>query len=376
MNRVSIVGGGLSGLIAAIEVAERGGQAVLYERSQRLGGRARTSASEYRVGFGPHALYRDGALWKWLKARRLLPPTRMANPMLVRFVYRRKARRGVPWPALHAMRLSAQAAPSEMSYRDWVASQVPEDQVDAVCRVASFYSFAADPGGLSASFINTRNARLVRPPSPARFVSDGGWQSIVDRLEAYALSAGVQVRTGHRVEELPEGQVIVATELDAAGALLGETFDVSAVDAVLLDIGLTAKRGEPQAVLDLDGGAFVERYTAFDKRLAPPGEHLLQCHAGLAPGEATDGGLQRIEAALDLTFEAWRDRQRYRAVRRSAGRSGAVELPGHDWRRRPHIVRGDGVYLIGDSVAAPGLLAEVAVESAIVAVLDALGTGA
>ncbi len=46
-------------------------------------------------------------------------------------------------------------------------------------------------------------------------------------------------------------------------------------------------------------------------------------------------------------------------------RSGALDMPGTSWRDRPAVDRGDGVFLAGDMVAAPGLLAEVAWASAI-----------
>ena len=47
---------------------------------------------------------------------------------------------------------------------------------------------------------------------------------------------------------------------------------------------------------------------------------------------------------------------------------GAVDLPGHTWRDRPQIEQGNGVFLAGDWVAAPGLLSEVAFSSAVTAV--------
>ena len=47
------------------------------------------------------------------------------------------------------------------------------------------------------------------------------------------------------------------------------------------------------------------------------------------------------------------------------GRSGALDSPGTTWRDRPAIARGDGVYLCGDQVAAPGCLSEVSFASAI-----------
>lgn len=47
------------------------------------------------------------------------------------------------------------------------------------------------------------------------------------------------------------------------------------------------------------------------------------------------------------------------------GRTGALDPPGATWRDRPAIDRGDGVFLAGDMVAAPGLLFEVGAASAV-----------
>ncbi|MGH3550491.1 MAG: hypothetical protein ACRDQU_20705 [Pseudonocardiaceae bacterium] len=49
----------------------------------------------------------------------------------------------------------------------------------------------------------------------------------------------------------------------------------------------------------------------------------------------------------------------------AAGRTGALDLPGRTWRDRPAINRSDGVFLAGDMVAAPGLLGEVSINSAV-----------
>ena len=49
----------------------------------------------------------------------------------------------------------------------------------------------------------------------------------------------------------------------------------------------------------------------------------------------------------------------------AAGRSGALDLPGYTWRDRPAVDRGGGVFLAGDLVAAPGMRAEVSLNSAL-----------
>jgi hypothetical protein len=85
----------------------------------------------------------------------------------------------------------------------------------------------------------------------------------------------------------------------------------------------------------------------------------------LRPGESADDGERRLEALLDASFRDWRERVAFRRRQLLDGRSGALDLPGTSWRDRPAIDRGDGVYLCGDSVAAPGLLSDPAVTSAL-----------
>jgi hypothetical protein len=42
-----------------------------------------------------------------------------------------------------------------------------------------------------------------------------------------------------------------------------------------------------------------------------------------------------------------------------------LDPPGKTWRDRPAIDRGDGVFIAGDMVAAPGCLSEIAWASAV-----------
>jgi thioredoxin reductase len=44
-----------------------------------------------------------------------------------------------------------------------------------------------------------------------------------------------------------------------------------------------------------------------------------------------------------------------------------LDLPGRTWRDRPAIDRGDGIFLAGDLVAAPGMRGEVSMNSALAA---------
>src|SRR5688500_14113718 len=105
-----------------------------------------------------------------------------------------------------------------------------------------------------------------------------------------------------------------------------------------------------------------------DRTLAPRDEHLVQAQIGIRPNEPLDDAAARLERLIDTGYEGWRDRVRWRRQAKIENESGAVDLPRTSWRDRPAIDRGDGVYLVGDMVAAPGLLAEVAHASALTAV--------
>ena len=54
------------------------------------------------------------------------------------------------------------------------------------------------------------------------------------------------------------------------------------------------------------------------------------------------------------------------------GRSGALDFPGTTWKDRPAVDRGDGVFVAGDMMAAPGLLSEVAWGSGVEAARGAV----
>ena len=92
----------------------------------------------------------------------------------------------------------------------------------------------------------------------------------------------------------------------------------------------------------------------------------------IRPRESSEQAGLRLERLLDLGVADWRERETWRRRQVMDARSGALDLPGATWRDRPAIDRGDGVFLAGDMVAAPGLLAEVSWASAIEAARLAL----
>src|SRR5436309_15832499 len=66
---IHVVGGGIAGLVAAITAAEAGAPVVVHEASARLGGRALGGTERPGVNLGPHVVFTDGALVRWLRSR-------------------------------------------------------------------------------------------------------------------------------------------------------------------------------------------------------------------------------------------------------------------------------------------------------------------
>jgi phytoene dehydrogenase-like protein len=366
-NPVTIVGGGLAGLTAAIACAEGGAPVRLLERSGALGGRARSSDGPYRTNVGPHAFYKDGPFWAWLAERNLLPPYRGVPLAPVRFRWQGKLRRTPPLGALPTvLRLRGREAPVDMDFRTWAASHTDETTAAMLAAAAGVYTFHHDPGELSAAFVWRHTVRIfLSPPPPARYFV-GGWAALVDSLEGRARELGVSIETGHAVDEVPAAPTIIATELDTARELLGDdSLRWLSGRTVCLDLGLRHRRGDPFVVSDLDEAGWIERFSAADSTLAPAGEELVQAQMPIRPQESVEEAAARLEALIDASLPQWRERETWRRRQVMDARSGALDLPGSSWRERPAVDRGDGVFLAGDMVAAPGLLSEVSWASAL-----------
>jgi phytoene dehydrogenase-like protein len=264
------------------------------------------------------------------------------------------------------LRLRGREAPIDTDFRSWAAAHSDERTAEMLSAAAGVYTFHHDPGELSAAFIWNHSVRvLLSPPPTARYLI-GGWSSLVESLETRVRQLGVEIETGHRVDALPKDPTIVATELEHARALLGdEALDWPSGNTVCLDLGLSHRRGDPFVVSDLDEAGWIERFSAPDPSLAPDGEELVQAQIPIRPGESTEQTARRLDRLLDVSLPNWRERETWRRRQVMTARTGPLDYPGKSWRDRPAIDRGNGVFLAGDMVAAPGLLSEVSWASAL-----------
>jgi phytoene dehydrogenase-like protein len=374
--QITIVGGGLAGLVAAIVCAEEGARVHLIEAHGQLGGRARSTDGPYKANLGPHAIYKDdSSLWGWMSERHLLPAH--VGPRLsgVRLRWQGSIRRTPPLGMLPSvLRLRGREAPVDMDFRTWVARHTDESTAEMLSSAAGVYTFHHDPGELSAAFVWDRTVRLFLSMPSARYIV-GGWSALVASLERRVREMGVQVQTSTRIDTLPDRPVIIATEIGQARELLGDdSLHWKSGNTVCLDLGLRNRQGDPALVSDLDEAGWIGRYSTTEPSIAPDGEQLIQAQMPIRPDESADQAELRLERLLDAGLVDWRGRETWRRRQVMNARSGALDPPGTTWRDRPAVDRGDGVFLAGDMVAAPGLLAEVSWASAIAASRLALDT--
>ena len=377
MRAVSIVGGGLGGLVAAITAAEAGARVTLFEAHRSLGGRWRMVDGPHRAHEGPHVVYGDGPLFAWLLERRLIGRTaRLPISAMLRFCFDDGNRlRHIPPAGLRrGLRVVRRhAAPVDESFGDWMGRLAGPDAARISASAAGVAVFHPDPGSLSAAFVAERLRRVFALPPAVRYRA-GGWGGMVDDLARHARSLGVGIELGARVDRLDAAPTIVATDLEAARRLLGdESLSWPSGRTVLLDLGLRAGRRDAFVVSDLVGAGWLETFSIPDPTLAPAGEQLVQAQLPVGPGVAKADGVARLELLADRALPDWRERVTYRSSAVADGRTGAVDPVGTSWRDRPAVERGDGVFLVGDRVAAPGLLSEVSFNSAIRAARAAVG---
>ncbi|MEG8181706.1 FAD-dependent oxidoreductase [Nocardia terpenica] len=371
-TRITVIGGGLGGLTAAIAAAEAGAQVVLHEAHADVGGRGRATEPPYVVHDGAHVFYADGPHYTWLKRRGFVDD--LGWPRLrdwTRLGYRAggRVRMAPPVGVLRAAARAGLKAPVDADFRSWASARWGETAAEGMANMVSVVTYDADTGRLSAAFVWGLFQRISGPHLPAVRWVRGGWQRTIDRMAARAAELGVRIETGSRVEELPTGgPVVVATDLHAARSLLrDDTLTGISGYAALLDLAVSADRRDRTLVFDLDEGAFHESYSMQDDSVAPAGESLYQLQIPVRADESPADAQRRLENFVDIVVPDWRDRTTFRRTATAKGRTGALDLPGHTWQDRPAIDRGDGVYLVGDMVAAPGMRGEIAINSALIA---------
>jgi phytoene dehydrogenase-like protein len=404
---VAVVGGGLAGLTAALYAARDGAQVHVFERSQHLGGRARTrSDGGFRFNLGPHALYRGGG------AARILSELRIecsASAPAVDGGFAVKSGRLHPLPVSPASLLKTGAVglrgklqlagflnslkdgnPADLeglTVADWIGRQLSDPGAQMVAR--ALVRLATYTNAPSVQCAAAALQQLQVSLAGVLYL-DGGWQSMVDRLSARAEEMGVHIETeshvngvdaetaGFRVHQkdrdpIEAGAVIFATPPDVAGRLIGSaagsklldwTSQAGPVRAACLDLGLRSLPSPRRLfALGLDAPLYYSVHSAV-ANLAPEGRALIHV-AKYRDGSSPHDDRRELEALMDLLQPGWRhlvEVEQYLpsltvtyTIRAGSGLSG---------RPGPALADAPGMFVAGDWAGPHGQLADAALTSA------------
>lgn len=402
-HQVNIVGGGIAGLIAAVELARAGLKVRVFEAGNTFGGRARTrNADGFMLNQGPHALYEKGAFKRTLdrlgidySGGRALGGTRQAifdwrlHDLPVSagtlmgttlFGIRDKAQFARVFKAV------GDDATGDGSFANWLDGRGLRPRVRA-----SLEALGRLTGYTNGSNVVSAGALLdqIRLGLRGTLYLDGGWASLVDGLVEAARAAGAELHASARVERVTGGGVAMADGAwwpgDATLLTLGPA-EASALapDAASLAVEASEARPARANTLDLalsrmpdgahDFGIGIDRpfYISLHSNAAKlaPG-HGAVVHVakylpvGEAPGADAIGELERV---ADLVMPGWRALEVKRQELR--GIIVANALPRWDRKRAGVCVKdAQGLFVAGDWVGDEGMIADAAAASAVEAAM-------
>lgn len=370
MQRVAVIGGGLAGLSAALNLAKNGLAVTLFERSVNPGGRAQTTVKDgYYMNFGPHAHYVGGAGRPFLKELGIEPagnppPTgrslaffRGKNPILPLSIGTilettligpiDKIRLFKFMARLNSINAEEVAA---LTVHEWIDSDKDLRHGGAALKglirtLAQLTTYTGDTGKLSAQ------AALIQLQLAVRsgvIYLHGGWAQMVDALLEKCWDAGVEVFAGCEVMQISrmsenignrrftvaykdrekvsitksfDGVILAAPPDVVKNVLAAENLppgqsqlnlggaELTDVKAACLDVCLTdLPRPENTYALGIDEPLYYSVHSA-SAELTPPKGALIHLAYYLKTGETGTHQIEkRLEAMMDTLQPGWREK--------------------------------------------------------------------
>lgn len=216
---VAVIGGGMSGWVAAAYAAKAGMRVMLTEKASMFGGRALTvHKNGVFLSLGAHAIYRDGECLSILHELGATPEGNV--PAMAGHMLREKQLHDMPGSPISLMSSSLLSIRGKIelarimmalkkldkrnlprgSLKDWAERSIREPEarhmIYALCRTATFAHRpeiqSAGPALRQVNHVLNGGALYV----------NGGWSSIIERLRQIAVKAGVRAETGKAAENV------------------------------------------------------------------------------------------------------------------------------------------------------------------------------
>jgi glycine/D-amino acid oxidase-like deaminating enzyme len=408
-NRVVIVGGGLSGLAAAVQLGRMGVPTVLFDDAGEIGGRARTDRREgFHMNVGPHRLYERGAAVRGLRALGVPVDSAARGPSGGFAIWRgEKHTLPVGYCSLLTTGLIGLSAKREIArllaavptvdvsvlqrvpIAEWLETEVRDPRVvELILAMVRFTTYSDEPNRQSAA---AALAQLTLSLTGSVLYVHRGWASLVGALRTAAAANGATIVAGRRVASLDvvarraEGvvlddgtlvacrAVIIATGPRPAERLLNGAaateFVTTPIRVAALDVALRqlpVKRAVFAIGVDVPVCFSADSTVA---RVAPGAGavvHLAKYLPTGVRGSADDE--QHLERTLDLLQPGWRKVVVFRRFLATVVVShGLVTAESGGFAGRPTVRMSglDNVFLAGDWIGPTGQLADASVSSGI-----------
>jgi phytoene dehydrogenase-like protein len=232
-SAVGIIGGGLSGMIAAAQLSNKGKSVTVFEKSEKLGGRASTQEiKQSLLNLGPHALYSPGEAIKILNELGVYPQS--ASPDIGGVVTLGDRQYKMPAGAIDLLssrflspRGKLELAKilagikkiktnqlNQLSLKSWVDQRISDPRAQML-----FYSLCRLWTYGNAPELQTADSVLRRAQlsfEGKTLYVKGGWATIIQSLKQKALHAGVSIQSSCTVKCITpsEGRFIVTYQQD------------------------------------------------------------------------------------------------------------------------------------------------------------------
>lgn len=399
-DHVVVVGAGLAGLTAALELARAQVPVTLFEGNGRLGGRARSTGPDgYAINLGPHALATAGPGTRVLQRLGIALPGEppavrrarlLAGGRLVSPLDRRGGGGGVRTAVgLGRLALEARRGDPDGTVADWLTRCLPDPRARGGAAVLARLATYADAAGEQGADVLAEALR----GGTVRYL-DGGWEAVVGRLREAAEDAGVELRAGRPVRTVdragegwrvltadgrgvPARAVILAAggPSHAATLLQGEERTVVAgwasratpVRMACLDVALSHRPAGPGGVFGVDEPLYLS-VQSDTSRIAPDGAAVVQVARFLPAGQhAPVGTRDRLEGLLDQALPGWRPavvQARYLPDLTVTHDACLLAAGGRRGRPGPDVPGAPGLYVAGDWVGPRGTLSQASIASA------------
>ncbi|WP_280531807.1 MULTISPECIES: phytoene desaturase family protein [Paenibacillus] len=411
MYDAAVIGGGLAGLIAAIDLARAKKSVILLEKSSRVGGRAVSTRKNGAIfNLGGHALYPGGEAYQILqelgvKLEGGSPPakglalwrgrltTLPGDPASL------LASKLLSWPGkielgrfmLKLGKLETHALPN-IALRDWAEREIRDPMVRhlfyALCRTSTYVQ---DPDRQSVGPVLRQVQRSLK--SGVLYLN-GGWQRVVDQLHDLAVRAGVTVLNNKNVTGLlqengvvrglqcTDGELVCTPNVIATGSpadtyrLLGEAAERTALrrwkndarpaSAACLDLGLNRLPvADRHFAIGLDQPIFFSHHSRVAK-LSHNGTLVMHLIKYIGSGDSHPQADERaLEQTMDLLHPGW---QQEVVARQYLPNITVVHDYMHigrqDSQPGPAVSEVRGLYVAGDWASHGEMLADAAAASA------------